>query len=667
MSEDIKKEYEELKQRFTRLSERYAELEEEYFYMKARIDRLESSAFYKLSAPLRNVRRIIKQNITRLKNQGSVRGVIRKLKTKLSEKKALKSMGTRSFPDEERRKKEASEIFSKNPRFSILTPLYNTPERFLRDMIESVVNQTYQNWELCLTDSSDDNHAYVESTVNEYIDADKKLKGISRIKFARLKENKGISENTNAALELAGGDYIGLLDHDDILHPEVLYLYAKRIEEEGSDYLYCDETTFASKNLNHFINAHFKPEFAIDNLRANNYICHFSVFKRELLGDEKLLDSKYDGSQDHDMILRITDRAKHVTHVPRILYYWRSHSGSTAAGIKAKTYAIDSAKRAVSDHLKRKGFTDFKITSTKAFETIFKITYRLEETPKITIIIPNRDNREVLKRLIDSIADRSTYENYDILIVENNSREAETFKYYEELESGSLSGKIRVADYTGYKKEENGGFNFSNLVNYGVSLAEGKYIILLNNDTEVVSANWMEELLMYAQRSDVGAVGALLNFPNHTIQHAGVILGLGAHRTAGHSHYGIATYNLGYMGRLCYAQNVSAVTAACLMVSKEKYELAGGFDPVLAVSLNDVDFCLKLRQKGLLNVFTPFAVLTHYESMSRGLDLEGENARRYERESELFRSRWKEVLAKGDPYYNPNLTLDESDFSLRVL
>ena len=539
-------------------------------------------------------------------------------------------------------------------------------------MIESVIAQTYSNWQLCLADGSDAEHIeLVSRIVREYQEKEKSFRNGGRICYMKLEKNEGISGNTNHCLEMAEGEYIGLFDHDDILHPEVLYWYVKAINEENADYIYCDETTFKGDDINKMITMHFKPDYAIDNLRANNYICHFSVFKRTLLDGTELFRTKFDGSQDHDMILRLTDRAEHIVHVPKLLYYWRSHAGSVASDINAKPYAIDAAKGAVADHLRRHGYDHFKITSTRAFETIFKITYEVMGTPKISIVIPNCEHAEDLRRCISSIYEKSVYDNYEIIVVENGSTGSEIKGYYEELKTGSLKDIVKVVDFyeNGAHLNADGSkppFNYSAVVNYGVQHSDGEYIILLNNDTQVITVNWMEELLMYAQRADVGAVGGKLYFPDRKIQHAGVVLKLGAHRTAGHSHYGQAGMNLGYMGRLCYAQDVSAVTGACLMISRAKYDEVGGLDEGFAVSLNDVDFCLKLREKGYLNVFTPFAELFHYESLSRGLDLEGKNAERYEKESEHFRSKWKEVLDKGDPYYNPNFSLDRSDFSLNV-
>lgn len=671
---DYKAAYEREKLKSADLAERIAELEDKNQDLEFKINRIKNNPVWKASTPARNAMHWVIRQRDRIRNQGSLRGVIAKIKYKQIEKKAMTHYGTESFPSEETRKEQESATFEKMPLISILVPLYNTPEKFLRDMIESVLAQTYGNWQLCLADGSDAEHiGTVEAIVKEYQASPKALfpDGKCRIKYQKLEKNEGISGNTNHCLELAEGEYIGLFDHDDILHPEVLYWYVKAINEENADYIYCDETTFKGDDINKMITMHFKPDYAIDNLRANNYICHFSVFKRTLLDGTELFRPEFDGSQDHDMILRLTDRAEHIVHVPKLLYYWRSHAGSVASDINAKPYAIDAAKGAVADHLRRHGYDHFKITSTRAFETIFKITYEVQGTPKISIVIPNCEHKEDLKRCIDSIYEKSVYDNYEIIVVENNSKGSEIRGYYEELGNGGLKDIVKVVDYTAYKAMAGGdnkesGFNYSAVVNYGVKNSTGDYIVLLNNDTQVITVNWMEELLMYAQRADVGAVGAKLYFPDRKIQHAGVVLKLGAHRTAGHSHYGQAGMNLGYMGRLCYAQDVSAVTGACLMVSRKKYDEVGGFDESFAVSLNDVDFCLKLRQAGYLNVFTPFAELYHYESLSRGLDLEGKNAARYEGESEHFRTKWKEVLDKGDPYYNPNFSLDRSDFSLNV-
>ncbi|MCD7746071.1 MAG: glycosyltransferase family 2 protein [Lachnospiraceae bacterium] len=537
--------------------------------------------------------------------------------------------------------------FSSNIRFSILVPLYNTDETFLREMIESVQWQTYGNWELCLADGSDEEHREVETICREYAGED------GRIRYQKLEKNLGISGNTNACIDMASGSYISLFDHDDILHPCALFETMCAITEKGADYIYTDEATFRGENISDIITRHCKPDFAIDNLRANNYICHFSSFKRELLERSGRFRSEYDGSQDHDLILRLTEAAECICHIPKILYYWRSHPQSVAQDIDAKTYAIDAAKRAVYSHLERVGL-EAEILSTRAFPTIFQINYKIMGHPKISILIPNKDHVEDLSRCIDSILTKSTYDNYEIIVIENNSRESDTASYYKKLQRNE---KIRVVTWPDR-------FNYSAINNFGRGYANGEYLLLLNNDTEVISADWMEQLLMYAQREDVGAVGSKLYFPDESIQHAGIVLGLGADHTAGHIHYGEEKQNLGYMGKLCYSQNFSAVTAACMMVSAKKYDEVNGFSEELAVALNDVDFCLKLREKGYLNVFNAFSELYHYESKSRGLDREktGEEKLRYEGEVALFQERWSEVLASGDPFYNPNFSLERADY-----
>lgn len=646
---DYKKLYEDEMERNAVLSERLAELEEEKEEVAFKLNRIKNNPLWKASTPVRMFGHKVINNVRRVKNLGGPKGIMMKLDYKKREAQAKAFYGTKSFPDEERRKYEEGYSFEYRPLISILVPLFNTDDTMLKEMIGSVEWQTYSNWELCLADGSDEAHSYVKKTVDSYND--------SRIKYMKLEKNEGISGNTNQCLKLATGEYIGLFDHDDILHPSALFEYVKVINEQGADYIYCDETTFKSGNIDHMLTMHFKPDYSIDNLRANNYICHFSVFKKTLLEGTELFRSKFDGSQDHDMILRLTDKAEKIVHVPRLLYYWRCHAGSVASNISAKEYAIDAAKGAVADHLRKHGYTDFKITSTRAFETIFKIRYKINGSPLITIVIPNKDHSDDLKRCVTSILEKSTYTYFEIIIVENNSEEQKTFELYEDLKE--MSDKISVVTYEGE-------FNYSKVNNYGVSFAKGEYVLLLNNDTEVITLNWLEEMLMYAQREDVGAVGAKLYYADKTIQHAGVVIGLGAHRTAGHTHYKMPKDNLGYMGRLCYTQNVSAVTGACLLVKKKIWDEVGGLDEEFRISLNDVDFCLKLRKKGYLNVFTPFAELYHYESVSRGLDDSGEKAERYNKESERFRSIWKEELEKGDPYYNVNFSLDRSDFSVKV-
>ncbi|MBQ4259365.1 MAG: glycosyltransferase family 2 protein [Lachnospiraceae bacterium] len=645
------------------LAARVASLEAKNEELEWKLDRIKKNPLWKMSKPVRSGVHFLIRQRDRIRNLGGPRGILHKLDYKKREREAMKQFGTASFPDAEQAAKERETEFPRMVKISILVPLWNNKREYQIELLESVMNQTYQNWELCLADGSDDEHAYVGEISKEYAG-----RSDGRIKYEKLDKNMGISGNTNACLQMATGEFIGLLDQDDLLHPSVLFEYVKAINEQGADYLYCDETTFKGRDINQMLTMHFKPDYAPDNLCANNYICHFSVFSKDLLDGEELFRTKFDGSQDHDMILRLTSNAKKIVHVPRLMYYWRCHSGSVASGIEAKPYAILAAKGAVAEHLEKKGFSHFKIEGTKAFETIFRIRYQVLGNPKISIVIANKDHVEDLRRCVSSILEKSTYDNYEIVIVENNSTTEEIKAYYRELLEGeyapdklcvSANGIVKIVTYQG-------AFNYSAVNNLGVHHADGEYILLLNNDTEVITVNWMEELLMYAQREDVGAVGAKLYYADKTIQHAGVVIGLGAHRTAGHTHYKQHRQNLGYMGRLCYAQNVSAVTGACLMVKKSLYEQVGGLEEDFAISLNDVDLCLKLRKDGLLNVFTPFAELYHYESISRGLDDQGEKAERYNAESAKFREKWQKELEAGDPYYNVNFSLDRSDFSLKI-
>lgn len=652
MAEDLEKYYQDLyereKEKNEQLAYRLSASQREVEDLTRKLDKIKGSIFWKLAKPARVVINYCIATKNRILCHGNPKGIAHKLLSKYREKKAIRIHGTGSFPSAAEREKEETTVFPKDVTFSILVPLYNTPERFLREMIESVTAQTYGKWELCLADGSDDAHDFVGRICQEYRQKD------SRIKYQKLAKNEGISGNTNECYKMATGNYIALFDHDDLLHPCVLFAYMQAICEKDADYIYCDEATFKGNSINHMITLHFKPDFAPDNLLANNYICHFSVFSRELLESGELFRSQFDGSQDHDMILRLTAKAKHIVHVPRILYYWRSHKGSVASSIDAKTYAIDAAKGAVADHLTKLGYRNFEIESTRAFATIFRIKYELTSRPLVSIIIPNKDHVDDLSRCVESIINLSTYDNYEIVIVENNSETAEIRTYYEEI---SRHPRVQVVEY----KDD---FNYSKINNFGVQYAKGEYLLLLNNDTEVITPDWMEELLMYAMRKDVGAVGAKLYYPDKTIQHAGIVIGLGAHRTAGHTHYRIPEANVGYMGRLCYAQDVTAVTGACMMVSKALYEELGGLDESFTVALNDVDFCLRVREKGLLNIFTPFAELYHYESKSRGSDKKDERALRYQQESDRFRVKWADALAKGDPYYNPNFSLDHSDFTV---
>jgi len=537
--------------------------------------------------------------------------------------------------------------FSGDIKFSIVVPLYNTRISFLKEMIESVQIQTYDNWELCLADGSDDKHSYVKKICKSYAKRDK------RIVYKKLEENLGISGNTNECIKLVTGDFVALLDHDDFLHPRALNKCYSVIKEKGADFVYTDEAVFQSElyNLTSF---HYKPDYAPDNLRGNNYICHFSVFSKELLDKSGWYDTKYDGSQDHELILRLTNNAKHVEHIPEVLYFWRSHPGSVAEDIASKTYAINAGKMAVQDNLIKIG-QPAVVESSAIFPMIYRIRYELKEKPMISIIIPNRNHYGDLRRCIDSVINKSTYDNYEIIVVENGSNELDIFEYYEKLRKNE---KIRVITW-------NDEFNYAAINNFAAEYANGSYLLFLNNDIEVITPEWMEELLMYGQRRDVAAVGAKLYYSDNTIQHAGIILGLGEHGTAGHCFYKCDKRSQGYMGRLHYSQNLSAVTAACMLMKKSIFEEIGGFDERYAVAYNDVDLCLKAMESGYLNIFNPYAELYHYESATRGMEDTSEKYARFLDEAGLFKAKWAEVLEKGDKYFNKNFELTDANFKYR--
>lgn len=533
--------------------------------------------------------------------------------------------------------------FPRKIKFSVVVPLYNTPERFLRAMIESVLAQTYKEWELCLADGSDAAHGDVERVCREYAEKD------ARVRYRKLEKNLGISGNTNACLEMAEGDYIGLLDHDDLLHPAALHEVMRAICGKNADFIYTDESIFHDTPEDAYL-AHFKPSFAPDNLRANNYICHFSVFKRTLLEEVGLFDPACDGSQDHDMVLRLTEKAGRVAHIPEILYYWRAHAGSVAQETGVKPYAIAAGVRAVEKQLERLGLEGV-VEPVKPGLTIYRTRYTIKGTPKVSILIPNYEHLKDLRTCLDSIFEKTSWPNYEIVIVENNSRSKELFAYYDELTREHAN--VRVVTWEGK-------FNYSAVNNFGARFCSGEYLLLLNNDTAVVTPDWIEEMLMFAQRPDVGAVGCMLVYPNKTVQHAGVILGLGG--VAGHAFHHTLRAHLGYMGRLLYAQDLSAVTAACMLMRREVWDRVKGLDEGYAVAFNDTDLCMRIRQAGWLVVWTPFAELIHAESKSRGDDLSPEKQRRFQGEVSRFKERWGKELAAGDPYYNPNCSLNRSDF-----
>lgn len=549
----------------------------------------------------------------------------------------------RRRPSEEELDDEREHGFDQNILFSIVVPLYKTPEKFLNELIESVENQTYPGWELVLSDGSGEDSP-LTGLLDEWSAKD------SRIRVLHNNRQLRISENTNAAIEAAGGDYVVFCDHDDLLAPDALYenmrLIASHPEAEA---IYSDEDKIDTAGK--YTEPNFKPDFDRDLLDATNYICHLLVVKRSLLGRTGGLNPEFDGAQDHDLVLRISEVADFF-HIPKILYHWRLSEASTAGDPATKPYAFEAGCRAVKAHYDRKGIPA-SVKRTK-YPGIYRTYYHWESRPKVSIIIPNYEHPDLLRRCVDSIVSRCAYPDYEIVVVENNSRKKETFDLYAEYEKTLPNFKLVKFD---------GPFNFSAINNLGVSRAEGEYLLFLNNDTEFMGDSVLEELLYPCMREDVGAVGARLYYEDGTIQHAGVIvgvLGVAANAFAGFQHA-----SPGYMGRIICQADLSAVTAACVMVKRSVFEKIGGFYEGLAVAFNDIDICMKIRRAGFLVEYNPYAELSHYESKSRGEEDTPEKQRRFEREIALFKKRWPEILEKGDPYYNPNLTLKRSDFSLR--
>lgn len=546
---------------------------------------------------------------------------------------------------EQRRKKWKNPVV-----ISIAVPLYRTPEVYLRQMIESVQAQTYPHWELCLTNGSPEDETLCR-VIEAYAAADE------RIRICNLEKNEGIADNTNAALAMASGEFIGLLDHDDLLAPDALFEIAEAIaayeQEHGSrpEMLYTDEDKVSSDLSEHF-QPNLKPDFSPDLLRSNNYICHFLVVAKALQEKAGGFDSRYDGAQDHDFILRCSEQAHGICHIPKILYHWRTHAQSTADNPISKQYAYDAGKRAIEAHLQR-CHLEGEVSRKKEFG-FFRVKYPVQGEPLVSIIIPNKDEKETLKKCIDSILEKSTYRNFEIIVVENNSKTSEIFDYYKEIDG-------RNGVHVVYWDRE---FNYSAINNFGIRHAKGEYLLCLNNDMEVISSDWMEEMLGHCQRPDTGITGARLYYPDDTIQHAGIVVGIGG--IAGSLFVGLKRSHTGYMHKESLQQNLSAVTAACMMIKREAYDAAGGFEEKLAVAFNDVDFCLKVREQGYLIVYDPYVELYHYESKSRGAEDTPEKVRRFQGEIEYMRTRWIRILKDGDPYYNKNFSLKKWNYCLRA-
>ena len=551
------------------------------------------------------------------------------------------------LPDRNELEKQKKTSFGYRPKISFVVPLYKTPEKYLRRLTESFQEQTYSNWELCFSDGSG-----AQSPLTELL---KELTAKdNRIKYVSHEEPLQISENTNSAIEIATGDFIAFADHDDELTPNALFECVKAINEKPQTLvIYTDEDKM-SMDGHKFFQPHFKPDYNPDLLCTVNYICHLFVVSRKVIEKVGGLRSEFDGAQDYDFVLRCVEAVKdeEICHIPKILYHWRCHEDSTAENPESKLYAFEAGRRAIQAHYERTGI------HAEVFEGEYLGLYRTkfirDHDPLISIIIPNKDHIDDLKRCMESIEQKSTYKNYEYIIVENNSTDPATFEYYKKLEAENP--RVRMVYWDGV-------FNYSAINNYGASFAKGEYLLLLNNDTEIINPDCLEELLGYCMRKDVGAVGARLYYEDDTIQHAGVVIGFGG--IAGHCFVQQKRGTTGYCHRIICAQDYSAVTAACMMVKRSAFDAVGGLSEELAVAFNDIDFCMKLRKAGYLIVYNPYAELYHYESKSRGLEDTPEKVARFNKEVATFEKKWPDILKKGDPYYNPNLTLKSQDFSLK--
>ena len=532
--------------------------------------------------------------------------------------------------------------FKEQPLISIIMPVYNVDPKWLKLAIQSIENQWYDNWELCIADD--------KSTDKETINCLKNLNN-PKIKVKFLEKNLNISGASNAAIELASGEYIALMDNDDEITPDALYEMVKAINEQNAEFIYSDEDFMTEEG--ECTNPHFKPDFSPDLLLSHNYITHFTCFKSSLLDKVGNFNSEFDGSQDYDLFLRLTEKTSKIYHIQKVLYHWRMLESSTSANSEAKPEAIERGKKVLESALARRN-----IDATVEYGNLnhyFRVKYTIDNNPLVSIVIPFKDKPELLNVCINSILEKSTYQNFEIIGISNNSKQKETFDMMAFLEKKDS----RVSFY-----EYNIDFNYAKINNYAVNTyAKGQHILLLNNDIEIITPEWIESMLEHSQRDKVGCVGAKLYYPNDTVQHAGIIIGLGGY--AGHSHKMYPRDNPGYFNRLNVVQNVSAVTAACLMVKKELYTGINGMDEVnFKIAYNDVDFCLRVIERGYRNIFTPYAQMYHHESVTRGYETTPEKKARFKRERNNLGYRHNAIIKRGDPYYNPNLTLDIEDFSL---
>ncbi len=543
-------------------------------------------------------------------------------------------------PDEEDLEKQKNTKFEIKPKISIIIPMYNTPEKFFQELVDGLIEQTYSNWELCLADGSPEENEKLE----------KIYKKDERIKYKFIGENKGISGNTNAALELATGDFIALLDHDDLLPKFSLYEIVKCINKNPDvDFIYTDEDKMDMKGLRR--DPHFKSDYAPDSLLGSNYICHFEIMRKSIVDEIGGFRVGYEGAQDYDIFLRFLEKTtpERVYHIPKILYHWRMIEGSTAATIDSKGYAVEKGRMAVEDALKRRG-VKAKVTVHPRVP-YYLVRYEYETEPMVSIIIPTKDYADVTEQCLKSLFEKTTYKNYEVILMNNNSEKKETFNLFKKYQNKYSNFRVIDANYE---------FNYSKINNQAVKEAKGEYIVLLNNDTEIITPHWLQIMVGYAMQPHIGAVGTKLLYPDNTVQHAGIILGIGG--IAQHCFIDNPRDDVGFYGRLSVPFNYSAVTAACLMVSKEKYLEVNGLEEDLQVAFNDVDFNLKLLKQGYYNICLNHVELYHHESKSRGddtVDISSAKYRRFVQEHDYIKDKWGYMLY-NDRFYNPNLSLKKA-------
>lgn len=521
--------------------------------------------------------------------------------------------------------KDKVKLFKLKPKISIITPVYDIDCETLKTCLDSVSNQIYENWQFCLANGSRD--PKIKKVLDDYASKDK------RVKIINLEKNLGISGNSNVALKLADGEFVGFLDHDDELSSDALFEVVKLIQEKSNaDVIYSDEDKINFQGQ--YCLPHFKPDWCPDLLLGMQYLGHLVVIRRKLISEINGFRPKFDGAQDHDLLLRITELTTNIYHIPKILYHWRMMPSSTSYSLTAKPYCYEKAKKVIEDAIVRRGL-NAKINFS--YDQINHIRYKFNQNILVSIIVPTKDKPDFLEKCIKSILKKTSYKNYEIIIVDNNSKEQKTKELFEKLKRNSA--KVKITSY-------NQNFNYSKINNYAASLAVGGVLVFLNNDTEVINEGWLTALIEQAQRKEVGAVGCKLLFTNFTIQHAGVIFDK---KEMLHVLYASLPKNNFYSSEVI--RNYSAVTGACLAIRKDVFQEINGFDEIYEVPLSDIDLCFTLRQKGYLIVYTPLAQLYHLESATRGLDIHTEDKKR-------FLEKWEEVLEKPDPYYNINLSTE---------